>query len=112
MLQGDEGEESEEEVVHIPCDEDPDCDPHIQAYIYFMAFDQGFTGEQYANNFTNCALKSLNWVYNEIATYKVKLHYADYSDMITNTTLFLQNTTTVFHICTDVTENLYYYSLF
>ena len=51
-------------------------------------------------------------MYKDIATYKVKLHYGDYQDKITNTTLFLQNTTDLLHTCTDVVENIYYYALF
>lgn len=108
----EEDEEEEEEVIRIACKDDPDCDPYFEGRKHFRAFDQGFTGNVYAKNFSNCAYNSLTWAYKELATFKVKLHYADYNDAVTNTTLFLQNTTSLLHTCTDVVENIYYYALF
>lgn len=82
-------EETEIEVEKITCKEDPDCDGRRQARRYFRAFDQGFNGNTFAQNFSNCAFSGLDYVYREIATYRIKLKYADYSDAVTNTTLFL-----------------------
>ena len=81
LKQGDEdedGEEGEEEVIRIPCKEDPDCDPFFESRKFFRAFDQGFTGNTYAKNFSNCAYNSITWVFKEIPTYKVKLYYGNY----------------------------------
>ena len=109
-------DEDDEDCEPLPpalsCSDDPECDPFENGRLHFRAFDQGFTGNQYAMNFSNCAYNSLTWVYKELATYKVKLHYANYQDAVTNTTLFLQNTTQLLHTCTDVTENIYYYADF
>jgi len=112
LQQGDDDEEEEEEVERIRCRDLPDCDPYEQGRIHFRAFDQGFTGDQYARNFTTCSYSILDWVYKEIATYKIKLHYGNYDNHVTNTTLFLKNTTTILHVCTDVVENIYYYALY
>lgn len=74
----EEGEEEEEEEIVLKCSERPDCDPYFEGRKFFRAFDQGFQGHIYARNFSNCAYNSLTWVFKDIATYKVKLHYGDY----------------------------------
>lgn len=96
----------------VPCKDREDCDLYWQGKHFFWSFNQGFTGELYAKNFSTCGYDTIDYVFKEVPTYKVKLHYGDYQDIITNTTLFLVNTTIIFHVCTDVIENIYYYALY
>lgn len=44
-------------------------------------------------------------------TYKVKLRYANYDEIVTNTTLFIQNFTNMMITCSDVVENIYYFGM-
>ena len=106
-----DGEECPEKIC-ISCYDNPECDPLNNARLHFRAFDQGFDGNLYASNFSNCVYDSITWGFLEVPTYKVKLWYGDYDDIITNTTLFLLNFTDVMHTCTDVVENIYFWSRF
>lgn len=55
----------------------------------FKAFEYGLDGDRFAANFSNCAIATLDWWFYEVNTFKVKMHYANYDESVTNTTLFL-----------------------
>ena len=76
----------------------------------FLSFDQGFKSKEVARNFTNCGTKSIFWYYHETQTFLLKMKYADFVETTFNSTLFLQNTTTLAFTCTDAAENLYYFT--
>ena len=77
----------------------------------FYYFNLGFKGDELATNFTNCATRTAFWIWREKVTYEVKLRYGTWSENMFNSTLFVQNTTRSLEVCTDATENLYYYLL-
>jgi len=80
-----------------------------EALRYFHHFNRGFKGDELATNFTNCGNRSVFWYFAEYQTYKVKMVYGDASENTLNSTLFLQNTTNMANICTDTTENIFYF---
>lgn len=47
----------------------------------------------------------------EYKTYAIKMQYADFSEKISNTTLFISNSTRVMWSCTSAVEEIYYYSI-
>ena len=101
----DSTDTEEEQVV-------PELTPKQRAEQSFYYFNLGFEGDQLAANFTNCAIRAIYWRYIERVTYDIKIRYGTGFENTLNSTLFLQNTTDVLHICTDTMENIYYYYLF
>ena len=84
-LQADDDED--DKPPKIKCKDDPNCDPYEQGMDNFYAFNQGFEGDLYARNFSNCIYDMFTWMYKDIPTYKVKLHYGNYDNHVTNTDL-------------------------
>ena len=80
---------------------------YVRRNFYF--FNRGFKGHELARNFSNCGMNSIYWWFFEIQTYEVKMTYSSFGEGTFNSTLFLQNTTQLLFICTDTSENLYYW---
>jgi hypothetical protein len=78
----------------------------------FYYFNTGFKGDQLAANFSNCGETYPYWFYLQKEIFMIKLRYGNGEENTLNTTLFMQNTADMLSICTDVVENLKYFSLY
>lgn len=88
-----------------------DYTPMELARLKFEAFNNGFEGDELAQNFTACFDKGQQLKYFEMPTWKAKFHYGNGKEIFYNTTSFFQNMTYPLNVCTDAGEQIFYYVL-
>jgi len=106
-----ETDEIEAQIADNITVEDIQLSDYEKSLRNFKYFNLGFKGDELAANFSSCGDRAAYWYYLELETYTIKLSYGNGEQNTFNSTLFTQNTTDVLHICTDVTENIYYFIL-
>lgn len=72
----------------------------------------GIAINNYASNGTNCWNMGINLAQYDLELLIIKYMYGDLKDNILNTTLFMQNISSVGYVCVDALENIYVWSMY